>query len=149
MTPEQTKAIKQFKLAVQELRRSGVVRSDRILGDIGEFLCAGHFGIELEPNLRERGHDGKLNNKLVQIKYHGGKSTTVNLGDPKQYAEAFIVLGPESVLRPENEKAEYLVYRLDADALEKSKTDNGNYHCTKSRLQSDPSARIGLETNAA
>ncbi|WP_198411347.1 DUF6998 domain-containing protein [Marinimicrobium alkaliphilum] len=144
MNPEQAEAIKDFKAAVQKLKRAGVVRSDRILGDIGEFLCASHFGIELESNLREQGHDGRLNSALVQIKYHGGKSTTVNLGDPSRYEEAFVVLGPESVLRPEHEESEYIVYRLDSKSVARCETSNGNHHCTKARLPTEPSARITL-----
>ena len=149
MNPEQSNAIKQFMRAIHALRRTKVVRSGRILGDIGEFLCASHFGIELGNNLREEGFDGKLHDQLIQVKYHGGKSTTVNLGNPANDVEVFIVLGPESVLRPYGEKAEYLVYRLDAEAIKKCKTKGGNYHCTKNRLPSEPSARIDLETNGA
>lgn len=55
MTPAQQQAITGFIVAVDTLRNAGIIRSHRYLGDIGEFLCADAFGINLSTNLRQAG----------------------------------------------------------------------------------------------
>lgn len=149
MAPHQKQAITGFISAVEILRNSGVVRSHRYLGDIGEFLCADSFGIDLASNLRQAGYDGVIENRLVQIKYHGGKSTTVNLGDPAHYDEVFVVLGPDSVIRPDGFSEEFLVYQLSATSVREFGSENGNYFCTDGRLPFQPTCCISLGNYAA
>lgn len=137
-------AITKFIDAVAELRAQGIVRSHRYLGDLGEFLCADAFAIDLEKNLRQAGRDGRRGRLLVQIKYHGGKSTTVNLGDPAHYDEVYVVLGPDSVIRPDGYVEEFLIYRLSAAQVREFAPENDNYYCTERRLPQQPTHRIGL-----
>lgn len=116
MTQLQRDAISRFRDSIAELRQVGVIRSDRYLGDIGEFLCADRYGITLATNCREVGYDGTIGADRVQVKYHGGKSTTVSAGDPGGYQFLYVVLGPDSVLRSvagDN----FLIYRFSAEEL--------------------------------
>lgn len=126
------------------LRDTGVIRSDRYLGNIAEFLCSDYFGIRLTENLREPGRDGHLHGAAVQIKYHGRSSTTVDLGDPDVYSAIFIVLGPESQMRPEGETDEFLVYRLDSEEVKSFRTKRGKHYCTRNRLPASPATRLNL-----
>lgn len=138
-------ALRSFTSAVKELGAAGVTRSHRYLGDIAEFLCADAFGINLAQNLREVGHDGTREQIKVQIKYNGSKKTNVDLGNPLHYEEVYIVLGPESVVRPISHSAEFLVYRFTSDEVARMRTPNGKYSCAKGQLPSAPLQVIYLK----
>lgn len=146
MTPTQRKAISEFFKAIRGLRQVQIIRSQRYLGDLGEFLCADAFCIDLARSRRERGHDGLRGADRVQVKYHGGKSTTADLGDPDQYDEVYLVLGPDSVLRPEGLAEDFLVYKFTAAAVRKfeSSKSKGNHYCTKARIPTKPERKIDL-----
>jgi hypothetical protein len=138
MNQKQQRALSLFQEAITAMTQTGILRSHRYLGDIGEFLCATEFGIDLVTNLRETGHDGFLESRRVQVKYHGGKSTTVNLGKPTDYEEVFVVLGPDSVMRPTDQSAHFLVYRVSASDVSAFVSPKGKHFCTKHRLKSCP-----------
>lgn len=144
MNNKQTSALKQFHASIEALRDAGIIRSHRYLGDIGEFLCATKYNIKLADNRRERFYDGRRESVLVQIKYHGGKSTTVNLGDPNSYGEVYLVLGPESGFRPQAEMAEFLIYRWDSAKVREIPTTSGKRNMTKERLSNLTPDRINL-----
>lgn len=138
----QLEAIKAFFKAVEELKSSGVVRSHRYLGDIGEFICKKYLHLRLAKSRRQVGHDGEIDGKKVQVKYHGGKSTTVNCGDPSAYSLLLIVLGPKSVLRPKGVKGTFLVYQFASDEVIPFKKENGQYLCLKRNLPEVPVLRL-------
>lgn len=117
MNQRQCKALKFFAAAVKELKESGVIRSDRYLGDIGEFLCADAYNIDLATNLREVGHDGHRKELRAQIKYAGGLTTNINFGNPNLYDEIYIVLGRESVVRGYRHEAEFLIYKRTSEEV--------------------------------
>jgi hypothetical protein len=142
MTSEHKLAIFAFIAAVAQLRNAGIVRSHRYLGDLGEFLCADAFAINLATNLRQVGHDGHIEARRVQVKYHGGKSTTVDLGNPALYDEIFVILGPESVLHRSDCPEDFLIYRLSASEILAFPSTNGNYFCARGRLPIEPQKRI-------
>jgi hypothetical protein len=144
MSPSQVASINQFMRSVAVLREQGIVRSHRYLGDLGEFLCADAFGIDLATNLRQVGHDGLRDQLRAQIKYHGGKSTTVDLGDPAHYDEVYVVLGPDSMIRPDGYAEEFLIYQLSASQVREFASEAVNYYCTERRLPQAPTRRIGL-----
>ncbi len=144
MSQKQRTALAGFFDAVRRLKETGVIRSKRYLGDIGEFLCADRFGIQLGQNLREQGYDGHLDGARVQVKYHGGRSTTADLGDPVHYREIFLVLGPDSVLRDDKRSEEFLVYRFSAVEVKGFLTNGGRYLCSKSKIPSQPACGISL-----
>ncbi|MGH9876974.1 MAG: hypothetical protein ACRD5H_04995 [Nitrososphaerales archaeon] len=78
------------------------------------------YRIDLDRSLREVGRDGLRGTVRVQVKYHGGTSTTADLADPDQYDEVYLALGPTSVLRPKELTEDFLVYQFTAAAYETS-----------------------------
>jgi hypothetical protein len=109
--------LKSFAAAVKELKDSEVIRSDRYLGDIAEFLCADAYGINLTTNLREVGHDGLREELKVQIKYAGGTKTNMDFGDPAKYDEVYVVLGKGSFVRRFPHDADFLIYKNTSDEV--------------------------------
>ena len=99
ITPAQKRALKQFYDAVDKLKRLRIIRSDKYLGDIAEFLCDVALGVVLAESGRHPGYDGLIEKSKIQVKYSGGKSNTVDCGDPAKYEILFIVLGKKSKLR--------------------------------------------------
>lgn len=145
MNQEQRIALLKFGSAIQELMDCGVIRSHRYLGDIAEFLCADEFGVVLENNLREVGHDGVVNESRVQIKFGGGKKTNIDLGNPASYDEVLVVLGKESVVRTHVSNADFLVYRLTADEVRAlGTTRNGKYSCGSAQFAKLPDREVSL-----
>lgn len=138
MTGRQQKAIKAFFKAVEELKSSGVARSDRYLGDIGEFICKKCLRLKLAKSARQIGHDGEIDGKKVQVKYHGGKSATVNCGNPSAYSLLLVVLGPNSVLRQKNATGTFLVYQFSSSEIALFRKRNGQFLCLKSNLPEFP-----------
>ena len=78
ITNEQAEAIENFMLAVSKLRELKVIKSDRFLGDLGEFLASSEFGLALAKSLRQRGHDTEGEHDRVQIKFHNGERTIID-----------------------------------------------------------------------
>ena len=144
MNQDQQKAIKAFASAISELNRTEVIRSHRYLGDIAEFLCADAFGIVLSENLREEGHDGMRGDVKVQVKYGGGKKTNVDLGNPNEYTEIYIVLGRESVVRTTEHAEDFVVYKLTADEVRTMRTKKGKYSCGRTPLSRKPDLLISI-----
>ncbi|MFH0977258.1 MAG: hypothetical protein V1874_15875 [Spirochaetota bacterium] len=135
MNKRQRCALVDFRRSIEELKATGVIRSDRYLGDIAEFLCADAYEIDLATNLRQAGHDGLRQDQRVQIKYGGGKKTNVDLGDPSTYDEVYVVLGRDSVVRKHANKADFLVYCLTAAEVRKiGTTRRGKYSCGASQF---------------
>lgn len=146
MTPRQLAALKQFAAVVKELRDSGVIRSHRYLGDIAEFVCSRTHNVVLEENLRAPGHDGVRRGNRVQVKYGGGSKTNVSLGNPETYEEILVVLGPDSVLRDKDEKADLLIYTLTAEDVRACAPGPlGTFSCGKRALKKKVPERISLE----
>ena len=145
MNNTQRRAIRNFFAAINELRETEVIRSHRYLGDLGEFLCADAFGIDLAQNLRQVGHDGMREDLRVQIKYNGGSKTNIDLGDPAEYDEVYVVLGVESVARPIAHLADYLIYVLSSEEVFAMRTPKGKYSCGKRQLPAEPAHTIYLE----
>lgn len=112
MSPEQKIAVDAFFAAAEKLRVMGVIRSDRFLGDIAEFLVASKLGMDLAESKRQEGFDGIVDLKKIEVKYNGGSSKTVLCGDPNLYDELVVVLGPGSVLRDPLLAEPYLFYRI-------------------------------------
>jgi hypothetical protein len=78
------------------------------------------------------------------VKYHGGKSTTADLGDPKTYDEVYLVLGPESVLRAKGDLNDFLVYKFSSQGAKKRRTQGGKFQISKGRLPLKPTRRIPM-----
>ena len=79
------------------------------------------LAIELARAGNQIGHDGHLDGQLVQVKYHGGSSTTVSCGDPDAYDVLIIVLGPDSVIRPaDSDDHPYLFLVIPSDVVKQN-----------------------------
>jgi len=136
MTEEQKEAIQNFFKSLKVLRRIDVVRSDVILGDIGEFLCTAAFpGLQLVPEKTKEGYDAYFNKKKVQIKYsnsHDAKN--IDLGKPEKYQELIVVLGKNSAHRMAGEPdVDYIFYRYsNSEVIERFKVASG-YKLSKTK----------------
>jgi hypothetical protein len=126
-------AISDFFAAVAQLRELGIIRSDKYLGDLGEYICTHFYGINLASSGRQAGYDGTDADGTIQVKYHGSTTrTNIDLGDPEQYQNLLVVLGPSSLLRPTQFAGDFLVYRMSAEQVRRHKnTDKGTYSCGK------------------
>ncbi|EHC04307.1 hypothetical protein Sbal625DRAFT_3896 [Shewanella baltica OS625] len=145
MNERQQHALLRFNRSIQELKSAGVIRSDRYLGDIAEFLCADAYGIDLATNQRQAGHDGVRQNLKVQIKYGGGKKTNMDLGDPSMYDEVYVVLGKDSEVRKHVHSADFLVYCLTKEDVKKiGTTPGGRYSCGASQFDRPPDRCISI-----
>lgn len=139
MTTDQESALAAFFKAVDRLEEVGVIRSSRYLGDIGEFLCADALGTVLAEQLRLPGHDGVHDNKRVQIKFNNSPTgTNINVGNPEEYDELVVVIGPRSKLREsEHQPGEFRFYRFASAEVIPWRTgepERYNFYCAKGRI---------------
>jgi hypothetical protein len=135
MTTAQSNAIREFFRAAERLKTLKVIRSDRYLGDIAEFICKDQFGLKLAASGRHPGYDGHIQGTKVQVKYAGGSSTTIDCGDPEHYDELLIVLGAHSVLRTHPKAKGFAVFRIPS-AMVRTKVphSDGRRRYTKRQL---------------
>lgn len=144
MDQSQKDAIVQFAKSIDDLKKTGVIRSHRYLGDIGEFLCADAFGINLANNLREVNIDGTRGQRTVQIKYNGGQRTNIDAGDPTSYDELYVVIGNNSVMYPKSSEGDYLIYYIAAKDLVPLVNEKGKCYCSMGTLPQKPMVEIFL-----
>ena len=109
---QQEVAIDAFFSSVDRLKDLGVIRSNKYLGDIAEFLCSNLFDMQLADSQKQKGHDGMIDGLRCQVKFSGGSSQTIDLGSPELYDRLILVLGPESVLRPQGSDGRWLVFNI-------------------------------------
>jgi hypothetical protein len=121
MTEEQTTAIEAFFSAADTLKLLGIIRSDKYLGDIAEFIAASQLGMSMASSGREPGHDGHIEGRKVQVKFNGGTSITIDCGNPDSYEELIVILGPKSVMRSPDLLEPYVIYRIPSDVVRKKK----------------------------
>jgi hypothetical protein len=121
-----------FFNAIKMLRDSEIIRSDRYLGDIGEYICKKLYGVILNDSGREKGYDGILNGKKYEVKFHNSLTrTNIYLGNPKIYDVLLVVLGPDSLLRPKHEKDDFLIYKLTNKYVKSHFKQKSGYCCGK------------------
>ena len=118
---ELTKALDDFFNSTKRLKDIKVIRSDKFLGDIAEYICTREFNMRLADGSRQVGYDGFIGDDKVQVKYHGGKSTTVSCGDPRQYNELIIIIGPDSTFRKNGLTARFYAIRIPSNEVKKNK----------------------------
>ncbi|MFY2558184.1 DUF6998 domain-containing protein [Corallococcus terminator] len=117
MTDEQMTAIGEFFAAAEKLKGLGIIRSDKYLGDIAEFLAVSQFGMTLASSGREPGHDGIIEGRKVQVKFNGGTSKNIECGNPDDYDELIVVLGPNSIMRRPDITTHFAIYRIPSDTV--------------------------------
>lgn len=117
ITDEQMKAIGEFFASADRLKALEIIRSDRYLGDIAEFMAKTQLGMTMAASCREPGHDGHIDGKRVQVKFNGGTSITIDVGDPNTYDELIVILGPNSVMRATDLPEPYVIYRISSEVV--------------------------------
>jgi hypothetical protein len=123
-------ALQQFFAAAKKLKELEVIRSDKYLGDIAEFICVEKLGIELCNSQRNEGYDGWLNGKRCEVKYNGATRTNVELGDPSKYEVVFVVIGYESCLARNYEFGTFKVYQFTSqEVVANFLQESGKYSC--------------------
>jgi hypothetical protein len=92
--------------------------------------------MKFATSCREQGHDGQIGDKKVEVKYNGGKSNTLNAGNPETYEELIVILGPNSVMRDSTISEEYLIYRIpSSEVVKKRPHKDGVIRLAKGNLQ--------------
>ena len=140
-------AISEFFDAVAKLRKLEVIRSDKYLGDLAEYIGKHFYEIDLAVSGRQVGYDGVDEEGTVQVKYHGSPTrTNIDLGDPNQYDNLLVVLGPGSLLRSTAHSEEFLVYRMSsATAKSHLNQKKGTYSCGKTPFARQPDKVLSLQ----
>jgi hypothetical protein len=112
-----------------------MIRSDKILGDLAEWICVQHYGLILATSGRHPGYDGVIGERKVQVKAHNSpKGTNLNVGNPDQYDELFVLIGPSSRLRVGPSGQTFHVYKFIASHVnEKFRRTSGCY-CARGGL---------------
>jgi len=135
LPPNVRDAIEQFHAAIAALKKLRVIRSDKYLGDIAEYLCSKHFDMVLSGDQRQEGWDAVKDGVRFQIKYNGAKTTNINIGNPEKYDFVIIVLGPESCLRPKDAGQNTFLIYDPISAANCQRSPNGeNYYIAKKQL---------------
>ena len=140
MNNEVKQSIQRFFEAVTDLKTLEIIRSDKYLGDLAEYISAYFYDMELVESGREPGHDGYDQEGRVQVKYHGSITrTNINLGRPDEYENLLVVLGPNSLLRSPNYTGDFLLYRISSDQVRNHKNQSsGSYSCGKEPFNREP-----------
>lgn len=146
MNTEIKDAIKEFYDSVEKLKSLGIIRSDKYLGDIAEYISSYFYEIELAESGRQPGHDGSDNEGRVQIKYHGSPTrTNIDLGKPDEYENLLVVLGPNSLLRSPKYSGDFLLYRISAaDVKAHRNVLSNSYSCGKDPFDRKPDRVLNL-----
>ena len=125
LNAEYKKMLYQFYELTKELRKAGIIRSDNIFGDIGEFLCNQVYpNLTLVQSKTNPSYDATENGRKIQIKFSDStKAKNIHVGDPDKYDELIVVLGPNSVHRYKKEdcsrKGKILFYRYTNQDVKK------------------------------
>ncbi|WP_230432166.1 hypothetical protein [Plesiomonas shigelloides] len=140
------KAITDFFTSVEKLKDLGVIRSDKYLGDLGEYISKHFYAIELAQSGRQEGYDGTDAGGLVQVKYHGSSTrTNIDLGNPSEYDNLLVVLGPNSFLRDPGNAGDFLIYRMpSAQVRNYRQGSSSTYSCGKVAFSRAPDNVLNL-----
>jgi hypothetical protein len=130
--------IKEYLACILKLRDAKIVRSGKILGDIGEWLCIQQFGLVPETSGRHPGYDGKIGNSRVQVKVHNSpEGTNLNVGNPENYDELIVILGPHSRLRIGHTKSSFNVYRFSSSNVTRLMKNESGFYCARAILENE------------
>jgi hypothetical protein len=128
MGPEVLNAMKNFFDSIEKLKDLGVFRSEKFLGDIGEFIIQKLDNVKLCTNQKQSDIDGYLDGKPIQIKSHwGSERKNVNFGHPDKYEILFVVLGPKSRMRNACYTDNFLIYKFSSEEIKSNYKTKKNY----------------------
>lgn len=135
LSGEQISAIDDFFSSANRLKSLGIVRTDRYLGDIAEFIAKTELGMVPAASARQEGYDGHIDGRTVQVKFNGGTSITIDCGDPETYEELVIILGPNSAMRRPEVIERYAIYRIPSSRVKmKARHKDGKLRFAKGDL---------------
>ncbi|MCG2739112.1 MAG: hypothetical protein L6300_02605 [Syntrophaceae bacterium] len=134
---DEKKAIRSFFAAVRKLRELNVIRTERYLGELGEFLAAKKFNLTLAESKKQKGHDTNGLDQRTQIKFHNSPTrTNIDLGQPTQYDRVIVVLGPDSKLHPKGIwDGKVVFFAFDSDHVKKEFKNEKSYSTGKKGLK--------------
>lgn len=123
-----------------------MIRSDKVLGDLAEWICVEFYGVSLATSGRNPGYDGVIGERKVQVKAHNSpKGTNLNVGNPDKYDELIVLIGPRSLLRVGPSGQTFHVYRFTADHVNAHFRRDSGWFCAKGSLASANYNSISFE----
>lgn len=138
--------ISEFFAVSSKLNDAGIVRSDKLLGDIGEWLCVKQYGLVLAESGRNKGYDGCIGDSKIQVKVHNAPiGTNVSVGNPAKYDQIIILIGPRSRLRNTDKKLSFHIYRFTSIEVRETMKRSSGFYCAKGTLRNKPYDEISLE----
>lgn len=138
--------ISEFFTVASKLNDAGIVRSDKLLGDIGEWLCVKAYGLVLAESGRNKGFDGCIGDNKIQVKVHNAPiGTNVSVGNPDNYDELIILIGPRSRLRNTDKTLSFHVYRFSSNEVRDTMKRSSGFYCAKGTLENKKYESISLE----
>ncbi|WP_426992920.1 hypothetical protein [Methylomonas sp. CM2] len=136
MDETEKKLIREYFESVAKLQDQNIVRSDKVLGDLGEWLCVKKFGLVLEESGRHPGYDGKINGEKVQVKVHNSpERTNLSVGDPEKYDHLIVLIGPRSKLRIGSRDEAFHAYCFTSAEVKNTMARDSGYYCAKGTLE--------------
>lgn len=136
MENEHKTLIREFFDCTARLQQAGIVRSDKILGDLAEWLCVQRYGLVLETSGRHPGYDGLIGLRRVQVKAHNSpKGTNLSVGSPEKYDELIVLIGPRSRLRVGPAGDSFHVYRFSSAHVEEEFRREKGCYCARKGLE--------------
>lgn len=145
MTKSEKKLIRDFFACAALLLDAKIVRSDKLLGDIGEWLCVKKYNLVLAISGRNPGFDGYIGRKKVQVKVHNSsKGTNLAVGNPEKYDKLIVIIGPRSRLRHDNSVHSFHVYHFRSDEVKTLMARASGYYCAKAILNTRKHESIAI-----
>jgi hypothetical protein len=146
MDANEKQLISEFFAVASKLNDAGIVRSDKLLGDIGEWLCVKTYGLVLAESGRNTGFDGCIGDNKTQVKVHNAPiGTNISVGNPDKYDELIILIGPRSRLRNTDNKLSFHVYRFSSNEVRETMKQTSGFYCAKGTLEDKQYDAISLE----
>ena len=135
MTEDQRALIRDFFACAASLQDAQMIRSDKILGDLAEWICTDRYGLVLATSGRHPGYDGVIGKTKVQVKAHNSpKGTNLSVGNPDLYDELIVLIGPRSRLRVGLAGQTFHVYRFTASQVAANLRRAKGCYCAKGSL---------------
>ncbi|WP_442636557.1 hypothetical protein [Rossellomorea marisflavi] len=128
LTDEEKGLLREFFEVVNKMKSANIIRSDRFLGDIGEFIISKELNVKLESNLRNEGFDATLKDKKYEIKYANGSKTNVSVSAEADYEYLVVLVGGDSKLSKNKVSGTFDVFLIPKEnILKEANKGNKNY----------------------
>jgi hypothetical protein len=132
------KLIRQYFSIVAELQDQQIARSDKTLGDLGEWICVKQYGLILESSGRHPGFDGMIGDEKVQVKVHNSpKGTNLSAGNPDKYDHLIVLIGPRSRLRIGEIDDSFHIYRFTSCEVKELMARGSGHYCARTTLKTN------------